>query len=125
MLAYLRSLNLPLGVVSNSSFTTRTLCLQLASLDLLSPFQFVMSSADYVIRKPHRAIFLTAAAKLGIEPADIWFIGDTFEADIVGASNAGMTPVWYNRKRSTAPLPVAHLDIHAWAELKGLMNLLP
>jgi putative hydrolase of the HAD superfamily len=113
----LRHLSVPLGVVSNSSFSTRTLSWELGRQGLLGAFQFVMSSADYGVRKPHPAIFLTAAAKLGLKPGEIWFIGDSAAADVAGARSAGMTAVWYNRRALSRDDIIPDIEIRSWAEL--------
>ena len=68
LLANLRSHELPLGVVSNATFSSQTLSWLVQEFGLRSFFEFVMSSADYIVRKPHPVIFLVAARKLGIRP---------------------------------------------------------
>ncbi len=45
--------------------------------------------------KPHPGIFKYAFRQLGIEASPkVAMIGDTYRTDIVGALNAGVTPVW-------------------------------
>jgi len=46
------------------------------------------------VRKPNRLLFETAAARIGAEPDDIWFVGDSLDVDVAGARAAGMTTVW-------------------------------
>jgi FMN phosphatase YigB (HAD superfamily) len=41
-------------------------------------------------------LFETAAALLGVSSADVWFVGDRVDTDIVGARAAGMTPVLFS-----------------------------
>ena len=51
------------------------------------------------LRKPDREIFRFAAARAG-QPLDgAWMIGDSAEADIGGARNAGLPGVWLHRGR--------------------------
>ena len=38
----------------------------------------------------------TTVAKLGVDSATTWFVGDNSKADIVGANAAGLFSVWYN-----------------------------
>lgn len=122
MLECVQALNIPLAVLSNSSFSGRALCLQLERHDLLKPFKFVMSSSDYAVRKPHPALFLTAAAKLGMDAGDIGFIGDTFEVDVIGASQAGMIPIWYNRKGASPTAQVDHTSVRTWKEFENFVR---
>jgi len=59
------------------------------------------------IRKPDPGIFRLAAARAG-QPLDgAWMIGDSAEADIGGARNAGLPGVWLHRGR---PWPLAALQ---------------
>jgi putative hydrolase of the HAD superfamily len=113
----LRARGIPLGVVSNSGFTGPTLAWELQSQGLLKYFSFVMSSADYGVRKPHPALYLAAAAKLGAGTSAgdvVWFIGDTLAQDIRGALDVGMTAIWYNPHASdpTEIIPTAQLQRH-------------
>ena len=52
------------------------------------------------LRKPDPAIFQLAAARAG-QPLDgAWMIGDSAEADISGARNAGLPGIWLHRGRA-------------------------
>ncbi len=51
-------------------------------------------------RKPEPAIFLAAAAHLGVEPTDMLFVGDNPETDILGAASVGMQTAWLHRGRA-------------------------
>ena len=113
----LRTAGIPLGVVSNSAFSGYVLASELERNGLLDRFEFLMSSADYGARKPHRAMLLTAAAKLKLDSADIWFIGDSLRHDVAGAIHAGMTAVWYNPGGAEPDGPVPHVELRHWAEL--------
>jgi HAD superfamily hydrolase (TIGR01549 family) len=99
---------IPMAVLSNSAFSGAALSRELESYNLLQHFTFVMSSADYVVRKPHPLIFLTAAAKLNTVPNMIWYVGDTPKYDVDGARSAGMIAVLYERK--SKPMGVATPD---------------
>jgi putative hydrolase of the HAD superfamily len=51
------------------------------------------------LRKPDPGIFRLAAAQAGVALDGAWMIGDTAEADIEGAVNAGISSVWLRRGR--------------------------
>lgn len=84
--------------LSNSSFTGKTLKYELEEYGLYPNFKFIMSSCDYCLRKPNKKLFDLASYKLGIEPQNIWVIGDSYDYDIKGANNSGMYPVWLNKR---------------------------
>jgi putative hydrolase of the HAD superfamily len=52
------------------------------------------------LRKPDPAIFRLAAAQAGLPLDGAWMIGDSAEADVNGARNAGLPGVWLHRGRS-------------------------
>lgn len=93
----------PMAVVSNSSFGPHIIQYELSRHGLASDLSFVMVSADYAVRKPNPLLFETAAARIGVEPADIWFIGDSLVADVAGAQATGMTAIWLPGYVEAAP----------------------
>jgi putative hydrolase of the HAD superfamily len=92
-----------IGVVSNSSFGPEIIHYELDRHGVASFVSFVMVSADYAVRKPNRLLFEVAASRIGADPADIWFIGDSLEADVAGARAAGMTSVWLRPAGDATP----------------------
>ncbi len=59
-----------------------------------------------MIRKPNRRLFEIALIKAGLEPGEVWFCGDSFAADVMGAHGAGIFPVLYEGfAESSAPDP--------------------
>jgi putative hydrolase of the HAD superfamily len=56
------------------------------------------------VRKPDPEIFRLAAASAGQSLDGAWMIGDSAEADIGGARNAGLPGIWLHRGR---PWPLA------------------
>lgn len=84
------------AVISNSSFSADTIRRTLADLGVAHRFEFVVSSADYGVRKPHPAIFEAALARLGLTAAEAWFAGDNVAYDIDGGRGAGMFTVLFH-----------------------------
>ena len=52
-------------------------------------FEFILTNADYVRHKPHPEPYLTAAARLGVDPASCVVVEDT-ERGLQAATAAGM-----------------------------------
>ena len=90
--------NIKKGALSNSTFSEKVIRAELEEYDLQNRFDFIISTADYGIRKPHKIIFDLALKKMNLPPEDVWFIGDSLKYDIKGAINAGLHPIWYNSK---------------------------
>jgi putative hydrolase of the HAD superfamily len=117
---------LALGAVSNSMFAGPVLTWELARHGLARPLRFVMSSADYGLKKPHRSIFETALARLGLPAEAVWHVGDSFTNDVVGSADAGLRAVWYNPSRSAPPGPPErrpqYAELHHWDDFLALLG---
>lgn len=122
ILEILRDKDIPMGIVSNAAFCGNTLLWEVEQQGLADYFRFLMSSADYWVRKPHPLLLETAAAKLGFTPADIWYVGNSPQYDIAAAHNAGMGAVWYNRLDDPLDGPDPHVEIKNWREFLELVE---
>ena len=111
----LRSAGVRMAVISNAVFSGPVLSQELQRRGLLDYFEFVMSSADYGVRKPHGSIFRACLARLGLAPDEAWYVGNIPHIDVEGASGVGMRPVWYNRYGLEATLPDSALEVSSWA----------
>ncbi|MBW4440463.1 MAG: HAD family hydrolase [Plectolyngbya sp. WJT66-NPBG17] len=90
----LRSLNIPLGVLSN--FDSR-LYKVLRALDLADFFDSVTISTEVGVAKPDPKIFAIALAKHQCEPANAWHVGDSLQEDYQAAISAGLRGVLLDR----------------------------
>jgi HAD superfamily hydrolase (TIGR01509 family) len=121
VLAHLAAARIPVAAVSNAAFSARALAAELKRHGLLDYFCFVISSADFGLRKPHPAIFEAALDRLGVQAARSWFVGDTLSEDIVGAQAAGLQPIWLSGEPA-APIPTAVTLVRDWASLRRLFD---
>lgn len=117
------------GVISNLSFSGAALSERLTRLIPNHRFEFILSTAEYVFRKPSRRIFELALVKAGLPPEEVWYCGDSPVYDLRGAYDSGLQPVWYRGARSplwhTGDLPdVPHLEAESWSALAELLNTL-
>ena len=105
--------DIPTAVVSNSIYGSTVLHYELARKGLAEHLRFIMTSSEYSVRKPSPLLFDIAAARLGIRPADIWFVGDRLDIDVNGAISAGMTPVWFQPPEGSSP---SCLSVANWSD---------
>jgi putative hydrolase of the HAD superfamily len=115
----------PVAILSNTAFPAEVLERCLAQRGLAGRFRFVMASADYGLRKPHATLFATAAARLRLDPADIWFAGDRPSRDVAGANRAGMVSVHYDIGVESPDAADheqrADITVRDWRELAALL----
>lgn len=94
-LASLVDAGVRIGVISNSDGDYQRR--KLATVGLSGVFAAEVYSGDLGIAKPARQIFLAAAAALAVDPARCAYVGDRWQADVLGARGAGMRAVWIDR----------------------------
>jgi len=87
VLKALRSAGLRTGVVSNFSHRLPDV---LEELGLAAHLDTVTYSFEAGAEKPHPKIFRTALARAGAAPERALMVGDSFEADYLGARRAGL-----------------------------------
>lgn len=83
----------------------------------------VVVSADIGIQKPDSRAFEALTASLGVDPADVWYVGDDPRVDVAGAAGAGLHAVWIDAEGVSFPagVPVPMKRIGALAELLALL----
>lgn len=122
VLCYLTAAGIRRGIISNTPFSGAVLEAELTRHNLGGAFEFLLSSADYGIRKPHPLLFEIGLARLGLEAETVWFVGDTLEADIAGAKAVGLCAVWYNRRRESHGVIVPDAEVHDWQQFVRLLQ---
>ena len=80
-------------VTSNSEGRVREL---LDEVGIAHHFRAVLDSGVLGIAKPDPRIFLLAAERVGVAPAQLVHVGDSEAADVVGARNAGLRTVRFD-----------------------------
>jgi putative hydrolase of the HAD superfamily len=70
----------------------------LNKFDIRKYFERVVISVEVGWRKPRPEIFLKALELLNLGPGDALYVGDNYQADVVGAKSVGMDVIWINRK---------------------------
>lgn len=121
LLEKLQSAGIRTGVISNIRFSGPTLEARIRDAFPGHPFEFILASSEYGVRKPSPLLFRAALGRAKFSPEEVWFCGDHPQADVEGAAGVGIFPVWY------APFPgdgapnCPHLVIRHWDELTNLL----
>ena len=131
MLAFLREQGIRTGVISNICFSGNAMKQRLERILPEHKFEFVLTSSEYAFRKPHPAMFRIALQKAGLSADKVWYCGDDFEADVIGAHGVGMFPVLYECRDVELYMPVVnekrscdfeYLHIHEWKEMMDVLR---
>jgi len=62
------------------------------------------------LKKPNPKVFLTALNKANSLPTQSVMIGDSLEADILGANNIGMQTIFYNYRNESISKKFKSID---------------
>ena len=77
--------------------------LKLKKSGIKKHFSTVTTSEEVGVKKPNPLIFTSALKKANVNAINSIMIGDTFEADILGAEAVGMKTLFYNYRNDTIP----------------------
>ncbi len=122
-LGYLKNKGIRTGVISNICYDPSVVAERINRLLPENAFEFIITSSNFMFRKPNKRIFDLALEKAGLQPDEVWYIGDQYECDVKGALNAGLLPIWYI---GAIDLPYAEdkkiLTVTNWNELRKRME---
>ena len=134
MLAVLQN-HYQLGLLSNFTHSPAALAI-IDTLELRPFFHTLLISGELGWRKPHAHVFNELTRKMGFKAAEMIYIGDDPEPDIMGAQKAGLNPVWmtfvHDHPVSTSPrlLPSSSIavdqnipKVSSWEEFLHLLEV--
>lgn len=119
----IKSMEIPIGVVSNSFIGSNTLMFEFEKHHIREYFDVIVSSADYGILKPHPLLFKVAARKVNCKLEEILFIGDSYKSDVCGALNVGMKAIWYNKYKRNIDEVQPCEQIYCWDDFDSSLHL--
>ena len=115
-LAELKKRQYKLGVISNSDGSIEKL---LTDCGLAKYFDTIVDSSVFGVRKPDAKIFEFALKEIKANPGESLFVGDSYEIDVLGAENAGLTAVLFDPLKR-----LEHLKCTKINQLSELLRLL-
>ncbi|GHH86679.1 hydrolase [Streptomyces sulfonofaciens] len=108
------------AVLSNSA--ARLQEYKLRTLGVRDRFEALLCAAELGVSKPDVAAFLAACEALGLEPAEVAYVGDQPEIDARGARDAGLLGIWLDRTGGNGTVPEGVHRIRGLAELPAVLN---
>lgn len=92
-------------------------CLKLENSGIAKYFETVTTSEEVGLKKPNPIIFKKALEKAIVHAQNSIMIGDTFEADILGAEAVGMQTLFYNYRKVV--IPSKYIVVDSLTEIKN------
>jgi putative hydrolase of the HAD superfamily len=90
------------------------------SSNLHQYFSEIITSECANCTKPDKKIFEHAMARAGVKATECLMIGDSLEADILGAKNAGIDQVFFNPEKKHHTMRATH-EITCLSQLMGIL----
>lgn len=118
-LTYLKQKGYQLHILTNGFESSQKLKLEYSGI--LNLFTHVITSECTGFTKPNRIIFDHALAVSNATVQNSIMIGDSLDADILGARALGMSTIFYNPKRQPPIHSVATHDIYCLSELQCIL----
>jgi FMN hydrolase / 5-amino-6-(5-phospho-D-ribitylamino)uracil phosphatase len=96
----------------------------LERIGIASRFAATLSAREVGVAKPQPAAFEAVASALALDPAEIAYVGDDPQVDVLGARAAGLRTVWVNRAGRNWPdvAPGPDLAVADLAELERRLS---
>jgi len=95
--------------------------LKMQNAGLAPYFERLFLSEDVSIQKPHPKIFDYALKSANARRFESLMIGDSYEADIVGAQNARIDQLWLNPSHKSPPGHPPTFTVFSLAEIKEIL----
>lgn len=121
-LEFLHNNGIRTGVISNVSYSEQTVIDHINTLIPNNHFEFVIASSSYIFRKPNKMLFDLAIEKTDLNADEIWYVGDRFEFDAVGAMKSGMFPVLYTGACGDDEIHNDVLTVKHWDEFRKFIQ---
>ena len=94
---------------------------KLSILGLEGLFDVEMSTEETGCLKPSRVPFLELLGRLGIEPEEALYVGDSYRKDVEGAHNVGMHTLWIRKDARAEGHPLADLVLTTWDSFANMV----
>ena len=98
-------------------------------------FEEIITSDSLGFKKPHPQAYALALERVGAKPQDVIMIGDNFEADVLGAKEAGLGQIYFNPEGTKYEEEIDHevklygnirhsITLAIWQTIKNLSSIL-
>lgn len=90
---------------------------KIENLGLAKHVDFLVTSEEVGVEKPHPRMFTKALQKLECKPSKAVMIGDSWSKDIVGANAMGIPSIWINHKKEKQSLKENIKEVSQFEEI--------
>ena len=99
VLDYCQEQAIPMGIITNGPANHQQKKIDQLELERWIPREKQIISGAVGLKKPDKAIFDLAKKQMKLSGKKTYYVGDSFENDVLGAKNAGWQTIWLNRRQ--------------------------
>ena len=99
MFRWCKEKGIVLGIITNGTSGHQRMKFHALGLERWILEEHLLVTGDIGVNKPDPAVFREAERRMGLNLRETWYIGDSYEHDIVGAKAAGWNTIWLDRNR--------------------------
>lgn len=92
-----------IGIITNGESTHQRKKIASLGMSKWMPEEAIIVSGDLKFRKPDQRIFQLMEERLELNGAQLLYVGDSFDLDVAGSTEAGWSAVWFNRRKRSVP----------------------
>lgn len=127
LLDELKDHKVEMAILTNGNHVDQFKKTQALAVTKWIPEEHIFISEDLPAHKPDVRAFQAVQNQLNWNPEEIWYIGDTFESDIIGSCRAGWHCIWFNHRQREIPEGVDEslrpdYEVKSMDELKELLK---
>lgn len=90
--------NIKMGIISNGPSEHQWKKVEKLQADQWIPRKHVFISADLGVTKPNIRVFECVSERMDLTKDTVYFVGDSYSNDIIGAKKAGWGAIWMDRR---------------------------
>lgn len=123
LLDYCKEENIPMAILTNGDGRGQRRKASALRLERWFQEDHIFPTGEIGWHKPDPRAFKAVESHMNFKPGQTWYIGDTYESDIAGASAAGWHTIWLNHRARPCPEAIGRADMEAGSG-KELLPLL-
>lgn len=113
-----------LGIITNGTSKHQRMKFSALQLGRWFSEENLLVTGDIGINKPELAAFQKAEKKMRLNRKETWYIGDSYEHDVIGANAAGWNTIWLDKDKKAGMVSgcLADYIVHTEEELQGCIQ---
>ncbi|MBC1669463.1 HAD family hydrolase [Listeria welshimeri] len=108
ILTWAKKNDITMGIITNGPKEHQQHKINDLQINDYIPANHTFISGGVGIEKPDKKIFELVEKQIGINCAETYYIGDSFENDVIGSKSAGWNAIWLNRRQHIQPKNAAY-----------------